>query len=296
MSSVRTVTLSLATALALALSGCATDGDADLPTRAEPTAEIDPQLIPATPEEREIASRMPPLEKANFWALEYAKTPRNLATALSFAKALAGIGSHERAVQVLTETEVIHPTSAEVKRLKARSLTAQEEFVDARRALQAAAMLAPGNADVLAALGLANDRLGDHATAQVAYRQALEIEPDRVATLSNFGLSLALTGDLDAAETHLTRAVELAGSNTNVRQNLALVLGLQGRYDEMMEAAGDAPEETMRRNAEMLRALRGEPAADDARPDTSDVPESGAEAQAEASKSALPLRRDQTTG
>ncbi|MEL6957138.1 MAG: hypothetical protein AAFO88_10900 [Pseudomonadota bacterium] len=293
MSSVRTVKLPLAVAVAIALAGCATDGGPDLEASSEASTETRPELTPADAEARELAERMPPLERANFWAQEYAKTPTDLDTAIFFGRALAAIGSHERVVEVMTETEVIHPMSAEVKQLKARSLSAEEDYADARRALQAAALLAPDDAGILASLGLANDRLGDHRTAQVAYSQALDIEPDRVITLSNYGLSLALTGNLDEAEMHLRRAASLQGANTNVRQNLALVLGLQGRFDEMMEAASDAPEETMRRNAELLRALRGDAieAAPEAAVEASPVDTSDAAEAAPAKP--LGLRRSQ---
>ncbi|MEO0815898.1 MAG: hypothetical protein AAFX86_01200 [Pseudomonadota bacterium] len=291
MSSAQKGKLSLVVAAAIALGGCATDGSADLPVQSEVAPETDPQFMPATAEEREIANRMPPLERANFWAVEYAKTPEDLDTALDFARALAGIGSHERIVQLMTETEVIHPFSAEVKRLKARSMTATNDFAGARRALQAAAVIAPADAAILASLALTNDRLGDHVTAQVAYRQALEIDPNRVATLSNFGLSLALSGDLDAAEAQLRKAASLEGANSNVRQNLALVLGLQGRFDEMIAAAGDAPEETMRRNADLLRELRGDAAPASIAPEatTNDAPTETA--KEEASARAPSLRR-----
>lgn len=296
MSSARTGKLCLAAMAALALASCASDSGPALNVSAEPDAQTDPRFVPATTEERDIGNRMPPLERANFWAMEYAKTPEDLDTALNFGAALAGIGSHERIVQLMTETEVIHPLSVEVKRQKARSLSALKDFQGARRALQAAAVIAPNDAGILASLGLANDRLGDHITAQVAYRQALEIEPDRVATLSNFGLSLALSGDLDGAEVQLRRAASFEAANTNVRQNLALVLGLQGRYDEMMEAAGDAPEETMRRNADLLRAMRGDD-VEAAPPGEFQSDEDRAEAGEPgegASVSSLSLRRNRT--
>ncbi|MEM1151347.1 MAG: hypothetical protein AAGI03_12440 [Pseudomonadota bacterium] len=295
MSSVRTRNLSLAAFAALALAGCATDGSPDLDASSELTAEVDPLFVPASAEEREIGNRMPPLERANFWALEYAKTPEDLDTVLNFGAALAGIGSHERIVQLMTETEVIHPLSVEVKRQKARSLSALRDFQGARRALQAAAVIAPEDAGILASLGLANDRLGDHVTAQVAYRQALEIQPNRVATLSNFGLSLALSGDLEGAEAQLRKAAGMEGANTNVRQNLALVLGLQGRYDEMLDVAGDAPEETMRRNADLLRALRGdapamEPETEPASEDLAEIDQS----EDEGSRTSKGLLRNRT--
>ena len=170
-------------------------------------------------------------------------------------------GGQQRAVEVMTAIEVIHPAAGEPKLVRGRALSALNRIQEARRAFMAAATLMPESPDALAALGLANDRMGDHISAQTAYRQALELSPSRPSTLSNLGLSLTLTGDIEEAEQVLREAAVLDPENTHIRQNLALVLGLQGRYDEMIEAAGDAPEEVMRRNADLLRRLRGDTAA-----------------------------------
>lgn len=263
MSSIRRVALPLAAAAMAALTGCASDGEAELPVSSAEAAPTNPALMPASAEERELAQRLPPLERANFWAREYSKMPNDLETALRFGQALRGIGSQERAIEVMTELEVVYPMSGEAKLLRGRALSSLGRYGEARRALMAAATLMPASADALAALGLANDRLGDHISAQTAYRQALELEPGRASTQSNLGLSLALSGDIEEAETVLRNAADLAPNNTLIRQNLALVLGLQGRYDEMIEAAGDAPEEVMRENADLLRRLRGDVVADD---------------------------------
>ncbi|MCI4644554.1 MAG: tetratricopeptide repeat protein [Hyphomonadaceae bacterium] len=258
MSSIRRVTLPFAAAAIAVLTGCASDGEAELQAGAEVADPVDPARVPARAEDRQLAERLPPLERANFWAREYTKTPNDLDTALRFGSALRGIGSHERAVEVMTAIEVVHPMSGEVKLLKGRALSTMGRHTEARRALMAAATLMPTSADALAALGLSNDRLGDHISAQTAYRQALALSPARASTLSNLGLSLALTGDIEEAEQVLREAAVLDSENTHIRQNLALVLGLQGRYDEMIAAAGDAPEAVMRENVELLRKLRGD--------------------------------------
>ena len=261
MSSIRRVALPLAaTSLAL-IAGCASTGAAEDQAPVATAEPTNPAFVPASSEDRIRAERMPPLERANFWALEYNKTPEDLDTAVHFGKALRAIGSEQRAIEVMTAIEVIHPGAGEPKLVRGRALSALNRVQEGRRAFMAAATLMPESADALAALGLANDRLGDHISAQTAYRQALELEPSRPSTLSNLGLSLTLTGDIGEAEQVLREAAVLDPENTHIRQNLALVLGLQGRYDEMIEAAGDAPEEVMRRNADLLRRLRGDTAA-----------------------------------
>lgn len=211
-------------------------------------------------EARAIADRLPPLEKANYWAQQYAANPVDLETALQFGDALRGIGSNERAIEVMRDAAVVHPASADVMVVMGRAYVGRGEHEQARRAFQIAITREPGHADAMAGLGLAYDRLGEHLSAQAAYLQALEAEPGRVSTLSNLGLSLAMTGQIEQAEQRLREAFAIAPENTMVRQNLALVLGLQGRYDAMMEVAGDAPESVMQSNVEALRNLRGDPA------------------------------------
>lgn len=260
MSSPRSVNLASTAFAALILAGCATAQGDTVPAEATPpeTAEL---LTSASAEERTVADRLPPLERANFWAREHAKTPEDLETVLRFSSALRAIGSHQRAGDVLQMIEPAHPENGELKLQLARARMAEGKYAEARRILSDTIAVMPDSAPALAVLGLANDKLGDHASAQTAYRQALELQPDRASTLSNLGFSLTLTGDLDGAETALRRALLLNGNSTNIRQNLALVLGLQGRYDEMLEVAGDAPEEIMQRNADLLRALRGDATA-----------------------------------
>lgn len=263
MSSPRHIKLAGTAMATLLLSACATTQSDTVPVETAAPEETAELLTPASPQERTVADRLPALERANFWAREHAKTPGDLDTALRFSAALRGIGSHRRAGDVLQMIEPEHPENGELKLQLARARMAENKFAEARRILLDTLEVMPDSAAALAVYGLANDKLGDHASAQTAYRQALELEPDRASTLSNLGFSLTLTGDLDGAETVLRRAVLLNGRSTNIRQNLALVLGLQGRYDEMLEVAGDAPEEIMQRNAELLRALRGDGTAEE---------------------------------
>ncbi len=81
-------------------------------------------------------------------------------------------------------------------------------------------------------LGVAYDMLGDHAAAQVYYREGLEFAPNNLQIANNYGLSLALNGDYGAAIAMLERATEDPAATPRVRQNLALAYGLAGQRDE----------------------------------------------------------------
>lgn len=217
---------------------------------------IEAALAPATPEQIAQANRSDPITRANFWANEYQKDAGNLATTVELMRALRGIGSHDRVLEIATTALPIHPESHEIFLELGRSFMSQSKYDQAAQAFVRSADLAPATeATPLAALGLAFDRLEEHDKAQQAYQYALDRQPDRATTLSNYGLSLALTGQLDAAETALRKAVLVPGADVRVRQNLALVLGLQGRYDEMRAVDPHAPPRSIEANQRALQEM-----------------------------------------
>src|SRR3546814_2977922 len=56
------------------------------------------------------------------------------------------------------------------------------------------------------ALGILRDQAGEHAAAQILYRQALERDPANFSVRNNLGLSLALDGKRDEAIEETGRA------------------------------------------------------------------------------------------
>jgi Flp pilus assembly protein TadD len=255
MSRAKTSLAALAVALA-GISACASTPDPDAKAAAELQAAMAEAMKPATPEEIEAANNADPLTKANFWSKEYAKDAENLDNALTFADALRGIGSTERAVEVLSEVLVIHPNEPRILMPLGRALAANGNQLGAARAFEQVAVAQPDRADAWAALGTSMDQLENHKGAQVAYERALAIEPARASTLANYGLSLALTGDLTGAEAKLRQAAAIAPGDVRIRENLALVLGLQGRFEEMQKtSAGFAPDAVVEQNVELLKEM-----------------------------------------
>lgn len=290
MSRAKTSLAALALVLA-SVSACASAPDPEAQAAADLKKAMAEAMKPATPEEIQAANNADPLTKANFWSKEYAKDPENLENALIFADSLRGIGSNERAIEVLSETLVVHPKEPRILMPLGRALAANGNQVGAARAFEQTATLDPQRADAWAALGTAMDQLENHRGAQAAYDKALAIEPQRTSTLANYGLSLALSGDLTGAEAKLREASALAPSDIRIRENLALILGLQGRFDEMEKtSAGYAPDKVVEKNVELLKemispvrswdalAQSAQPGVDPARPalaaqyDTSDAP------------------------
>lgn len=238
------------------LAGCASAPKAGTPgPDAKLEAAYAEELAPATPEEIAEIERADALTRANFWAGEFRKDPTNLDVTIRFTSVLREIGSHERAIDVLTKTIPLHPKSDELQLIIGRALLSQNRTGEAAEAFYRASVIAPGNAAAHAGLGVAFDRLERHHDAQNSYRAALEIEPQRVSTLTNYGLSLALSGDLTGAEQQLRMAASYPAADGRVRQNLALILGLQGRFEEMRDIDPHAPQRTVEANLTAIKAM-----------------------------------------
>lgn len=244
-------------ALAALLTACASQGEQTSEDVDAAIAVARAETLPATPEEIEAASRTDPLTRANFWSGEYEKNPANLATAVAFASALREIGSHDRAIDIATQTIVLHPESDELMLVLGRSLLSAGRNTEAIETLTKVHVINPLNADAYAAMGLALDRQERHLDAQRAYVRALELQPDRVATRSNYAMSLALVGDLAGAESALRQAYgETEKRDSRIRENLALVIGLQGRFDEMRALSeNNAPSAALATNEALLRRM-----------------------------------------
>ena len=243
-------------ALAVVLSACATSPDPAEQVEQDYAQAVEAAMQPATPEEVAAANRADPLTKANFWAKEHAKDPDNLDKALSFASALRGIGSDERAIEVLSQVLVVHPGDPDLLIALGKALSAQNDIVASARAFEQATRTAPDRAEGWAALGTSLDKLDRHEDAQRAYTQALLLEPTRTSTLTNYGLSLALSGNLIAAEEKLRLAAAQPDADVRVTENLALILGLQGKYDEMAEISSrHAPQGVVEQNAKLLQDM-----------------------------------------
>ncbi|MEO0607591.1 MAG: hypothetical protein AAFY82_05125 [Pseudomonadota bacterium] len=258
MSRANTVKRILPSLAILAMASCASTAGGEKLTDEEQAYQdaIEQALQPATEEQIAQAERSDPITRANFWANEYQKNGADEQITVNFMRALRGIGSHDRVLEIATNALPIHPTSYEIYLELGRSFMALNKPTEAAQAFVRSADFSPAtDAAPLAALGLAFDRLESHGQAQDAYELALEREPTRVSTLSNYGLSLALTGDLAKSERLLRQAVEQPDADSRVRQNLALVLGLQGKYDDMISVDPNAPARSVEENQRALRDM-----------------------------------------
>ena len=80
--------------------------------------------------------------------------------------------------------------------------------------------------------GVAEDFLGDHRAAQVAYQKAVYMDPLNISAQVNFALSLAVSGEGKRATDLLRPLAESSESSEQVRQDYGAALAMEGRIKE----------------------------------------------------------------
>lgn len=95
----------------------------------------------------------------------------------------------------------------------------------------------PNDAKLLMLIGVADDFIGQHASAQQRYRQGLKLAPaDRSISL-DLALSLALSEHFDEAIAILRPIAQGPGATAQERQTLALIYGLKGDQNAARQVA-----------------------------------------------------------
>ncbi|MBX2856980.1 MAG: tetratricopeptide repeat protein [Rhodobacteraceae bacterium] len=173
----------------------------------------------------------------------YDETPADRDVIFDLARHMRYIGALTEAEQVLNEGLAIHPSDSLLRLERAKVFIASGRAEQASEILETLLTELPQDPSILQALGVARDRLGEHAIAKEAYQQAMALGRPSAALLSNAAMSHLLSGDLQEAETLLRQAIVAPGATPQVRQNLALVLSLRGE----IQAATQLSAETLPR-------------------------------------------------
>jgi Flp pilus assembly protein TadD len=169
---------------------------------------------------------------ADHWGKIYAEHPGEKYASITYAKALRALTRYKEAAAVMQAAAVKAPKDMQILGEYGKALADAGEFQQARDVLTRSYPADRPDWRLLSAQGSVADRLDDHPAAQEFYRSALKIMPDEPTVLSNLGLSYALSKQLDEAETTLRVAVDQPKADARVRQNLALVLALEGKFGE----------------------------------------------------------------
>ena len=247
--SLRMISLAIALAAALLASACAQSGGLSLTTGSSPP---EAQLSAAPVQGSE-------LEKATeYWGKEYAKNPRDLKSALSYARNLKAGGQKTQAFAVIQQAAVFNGEDQELASEYGRLALDLGQVQVAEKVLARADDPAKPDWRILSARGTAFAKQSKYAEAIPFYERALALSPDQPSLLSNLAMAYAAQGQAAKAEPILRRAAEMKGADSKVQKNLALVLALQGKYDEAKAtAARELSPEVAAADTEVIRKIVG---------------------------------------
>lgn len=241
-----------ALAASLVLGGCGqTLGGSDLlavgPASGQPPQAQATALVPAGND----------LQKATqYWGDAFAKNPRDLKAALSYARNLKALGEKRRALAVLQQASVFHGQSPELNGEYGRLALDFDQVNLAKQLLAAADDPTRPDWRIVSARGTVLAKEGNYNDAIAFYERALTLAPTQPSLMSNLALAYAMNGDPARAEAMLRQASTADSNSPRIRQNLALVLGLQGKYDEAkLLAARDLPIDKAADNAAYLKQV-----------------------------------------
>ena len=186
--------------------------------------------------QREIAQPLPPPAAAKLRdaLTRLSREPNDLSALLDAGEAALDLNDRDAAAGFLVRAENLSPGNMRLKialgRLRLaenRPIEALREFAEAERAGATAGVMGADR-------GLAFDLVGDHPSAQAAYRASLAVD-DSSAVRQRLAISLAIAGDVagfEAALLPLLQANDRAAFRTR-----AFGLGILGRSDEAVDIA-----------------------------------------------------------
>lgn len=239
-----------AVALCLTAGACSqlSPGQLDLAAALPPKSET--AKAPSKDTKEELA------KATEYWGKEFAKKPRDVESAVNYARNLKAMGEKRQALAVLQQAAIFHADHRGLNSEYGRLALEFDQVSVAQRLLEQADD--PTNPDwrVISARGTVLAKQGRYRDAIPLYERALALAPEQASVLNNLALAHAMEGNADKAEPLLKRAAAAGAPDTRVSQNLALVLGLQGRYDEArLAAASNQSPDSAAANVDYVRRI-----------------------------------------
>jgi Flp pilus assembly protein TadD len=193
---------------------------------------------------------------ADRWGKIYDKSPGEKVASINYARALRALTRYTEAAAVMQAAAVKAPKDFEVLGAYGKALADVGQYLQAKDVLTRAYPAERPDWTILSVQGTVDDRLDDHVGAQRFYREALKIAPGDPSVLSNLGLSYALTKQLGLAEDALRQAAASPRADARMRQNLALVLALDGKFAEAEQVSRqDMSAQAAKANVEAIRSM-----------------------------------------
>jgi Flp pilus assembly protein TadD len=193
---------------------------------------------------------------SDHWGKIYADKPGEKYASINYARALRALTRYQEAAAVMQAAAVKASKDYEVLGEYGKALADNGDLAQARDVLSRSYPADRPSWALLSVQGSVSDRLDDHEKAQAFYRSALKIAPDEPSVLSNLGLSYALSKQLGSAEEVLQQAASNPRADARIRQNLALVLALEGKFKEAEDVSRhDMSPEQAAKNVEAIRDM-----------------------------------------
>ena len=156
------------------------------------------------------------------------------------ATALLRADSARQAAALAEEGQLLFPGRYDLARVEAFARlrlgeyeSARDRFREAQNRMDTTSVSAPERADLLAGLGLAQQRLGHIQNAHRTYDAALRVDANAPTALRNYAYSLAQQGtQLDRALALAQRALETAGPTADVLDTLGWVYFKRKNYTQ----------------------------------------------------------------
>jgi Flp pilus assembly protein TadD len=191
---------------------------------------------------------------ADEWGKRYDASPGDKVASINYARALRALSRYSEAAAVMQAAAVKASNDFEVLGAYGKALVDSGQFAQAKEVLARAYPPERPDWTILSVQGSVADRLGDRESAQSFYREALKIAPGEPSVLNNLGLSYALDRQLPLAEDALRQACASPRADARTRNNLALVLALDGKFAEAEQVSRQ--DMSAEAAAENVRAIR----------------------------------------
>jgi Flp pilus assembly protein TadD len=193
---------------------------------------------------------------ADDWGKRYDADPGQKLASMNYSRALRALTRYAQAAAVMQAAAVKAPKDMEVLGAYGKALADAGQLQQAADVLSRSYTAERPNWSSMSTQGSIADQLGDHKAAQGFYRDALKIAPGEPNVLSNLGLSYALTKQLPLAEQVLREGAASPRADSRVRDNLALVLSLEGKFaDAEQVARQDRSPEAAAANVASIRQM-----------------------------------------
>ncbi len=193
---------------------------------------------------------------ADHWSKIYDQNPGEKVASINYARELRALTRYKEAAAIMQAAAVKAPFDFEVLGAYGKALADAGQYQQAKDVLTRAYPAERPDWTIMSVQGAVDDYLGDHASAQRFYREALKIAPGEPSILNNLGLSYALMRQLDLAENTLRLAAASPHADARERQNLALVLALDGKFAEAERInRQDVSKQAAAANVQTIRAM-----------------------------------------